>query len=148
MKRLTIVLGLVLVATAGCGDSESNGGTGGGYGADSNWRMFGHDIANTRSNTVETEIGVDTVGDLELLWAHVGSQVTTTPAVVDGIVYFADWSGNVYAREALTGEEVWTERPGGVGMSPSLTVIGDRIFGGNFAAFIVAFSRLDGSVIW
>ncbi len=117
-------------------------------GADPGWSMFGHDLHNTRSNTVETEIGVDTVANLELAWEHVGAQVTSTPAVVDGIVYFADWTGLLYAKNAADGSEVWTEQVSPSGMSPSIAVTEERLFIGDFQAFLYAVDRSTGAVIW
>jgi len=118
------------------------------FGADPEWSMFGHDLHNTRSNTTENEIGVDTVANLELTWEHVGSQVTSTPAVVDGVVYFADWTGLVYAKNVADGSEVWTEQVSPSGMSPSLAVTDDRIFIGDFQAIFYAVDRATGAVIW
>lgn len=126
-KTSAPVVALLLVLSA-CGGSSSSPGVD--PGADSEWRFFGHDLHNTRSNTVETAIGRGTVADLTLLWEHTGVETTSTPAVVDGVVYFADWDGRVLARSVADGAEVWTQKVSDTSVSPSLAVTDTRVFVG------------------
>ena len=86
-----------------------------------------------------TDITRDNVGQLELLWEHVTVQSTSTPAVVDDIVYYADWSGKLYAKNTDDGSEVWTaDLDGGTTASPAVTE--DKVFIGGGGA--VTTSRL------
>jgi polyvinyl alcohol dehydrogenase (cytochrome) len=76
--------------------------------------MYGHDHSQTRTNVAERGITRDNVAGLATTWEIpdlVG--VTGTPTVVDGIVHFADWKGQVWAVRAETGETVWTSMVGG-----------------------------------
>jgi polyvinyl alcohol dehydrogenase (cytochrome) len=60
--------------------------------ADEPWAMGGHDLNNTRSNPAETVLSPSTVGRLALNWTvTTRGDVSATPAVVDGAVYFPDW---------------------------------------------------------
>src|SRR5262249_13572727 len=53
------------------------------------WPMGGHDLSNSRSNPAEFRIGPRTAGRLGLAWsAPTGGDVSATPAVVGGAVYF------------------------------------------------------------
>lgn len=143
----------LLVACGGTGASGGGGSGGrgvggtGGVSPESNWPSFGRDLLHTRSNPAETAIGVDTVANLELAWEHQGTEVTSTPSVVDGIVYFADWEGFVYAKRASDGSEVWTTKLD-VGASGSLAIGEDRIFFGDFAGFVQSLDRATGRVLW
>jgi polyvinyl alcohol dehydrogenase (cytochrome) len=118
------------------------------HGADSEWSFFGHDLHNTRSNTVETAIDRDSVADLQLLWEHTGVETTSTPAVVDGVVYFADWDGRVFARSVEDGAEVWTSDVSDTSISASLAVTDDHVFVGDQAGTFYALDRQTGVVDW
>src|SRR5437870_7210514 len=57
------------------------------------WPVFNHDDRNTRANRPERSIPPDTVDRLAPRRRVDGlSAVTSTPAVVKGVVYFGDWS--------------------------------------------------------
>ena len=88
---------------------------------DGNWRFFGRDLTNAHYARGETAISPETVGQLQVKWVYqttpdvsvnplfpltVGD-VTVPPAVVDGVLYFPDWAGNLHAVNAETGEPVW-----------------------------------------
>jgi len=114
-----------------------------------NWPSFGGDLHHTRSNSSEGRLGVDNVADLSLAWEHRGTEVTATPAVVDGIVYFGDWGGSFYAKQASDGEDVWTLRVDGVGgFSASPAVNEDSIFIGDRRGGFHAIDRARGEVLW
>ncbi|MEO3927025.1 PQQ-binding-like beta-propeller repeat protein [Micromonosporaceae bacterium B7E4] len=73
------------------------------------WSMGGHDIRNTRSNPDEQLLSPSTVGDLEVAWTvTTDGDVSATPAVVDGAVYFPDWGGTFWKVDAATGEVIWS----------------------------------------
>jgi len=118
------------------------------HGADSEWSFFGHDLHNTRSNTLETAIDRDSVADLQLLWEHTGVETTSTPAVVDGVVYFADWDGRVFARSVEDGAEVWTSDVSDTSISASLAVTDDHVFVGDQGGTFYALDRQTGVVNW
>lgn len=115
-------LGAVL---AGCSSDRSGPAKGGpaatsgakGSTADSagaQWPVYGHDLSQTRTNVAERAVTRDTVAGLVKTWEIpdlVG--VTGTPTVLDGVVHFADWLGQVWAVRVDSGEKVWTSKIGG-----------------------------------
>src|SRR5262249_8153753 len=82
---LSVVLLAVIVGVAGARTSGIGG---------HNWRMIGHDSSNTRSQPFEHTIGPSNVGLLNVKWtATTTGDVSATPAVVNGAVYFGDFGG-------------------------------------------------------
>jgi polyvinyl alcohol dehydrogenase (cytochrome) len=151
MIRLSSARRLVafsLFVASACSSAGSPSDPGVDLGADPEWRSFGHDLHNTRSNTVETAIGRSTVANLGLLWEHTGVETTSTPAVVDGVVYFADWDGRVFARAVADGAEVWSVDVSDTSISPSLAVTDDRVFVGDQKGSFYALDRSNGDVVW
>jgi len=71
------------------------------------WTMGGQNLSTWR-NQFETEINPQNVAGLKLKWKFTtGGDVSATPAVANGIVYFPDFAGNVYAVDAGDGHMVW-----------------------------------------
>ena len=102
------------------------------------WRMIGHDPANSRNQPFEHRIRPANVSRLALKWvATTAGDVSATPAVVDGAVYFGDFGGMLWKLDAQTGAVIWshlvsdyTGIPGDIARtSPSLVgntlVVGD-----------------------
>lgn len=143
MARLLLVLGASLLLASAC--STTNGVD---PGANANWSSFGHDLHNTRSNTVEDIIAPANVGDLEMAWEFIGVETTGTPAVVDGTVYFADWDGYVYAKDAADGSEIWTTRAADDSITASVLVTDDRVFVGDASGYFHALDRRSGESVW
>ena len=70
--------------------------------------MGGQNIQNSRTQS-DTTITAENVGALTLKWAFTtGGDVSATPAVHNGTVYFPDWAGNFYAVNAETGALLWS----------------------------------------
>jgi polyvinyl alcohol dehydrogenase (cytochrome) len=69
-------------------------------------------VCNTASATPVTSgaISTATVAKLAVKWVFkkAGADVSATPAVVAGSVYFPDWSGNIQRLDAETGAVKWT----------------------------------------
>jgi polyvinyl alcohol dehydrogenase (cytochrome) len=112
------------------------------------WPVFNHDHRNSRANTAETTIAPDNVGHLAPLW-HVDrlSGVTSTPAVVDGTVYFGDWSGSFHGLRTTDGTEIWS-RDLGSPIRPSPLVAGDRVYTPVSDGTLYALNRDTGDVVW
>jgi outer membrane protein assembly factor BamB len=104
------------------------------------WTKFHFDLANTGHNPYENVLGPTNVGTLEPKWVFpAGGHVTTSPAVVKGVVYVGISSVQVgtvgfYAIDAATGEVLWRRRiPGAL----------DATGGPSVWKGIVYFSALD-----
>jgi polyvinyl alcohol dehydrogenase (cytochrome) len=71
------------------------------------WTMGSHDLNGSRHQP-ETRITPENAGKLKLKWVFTtGGDVSATPAVADGVVYFPDFAGNFFAVNAETGALVW-----------------------------------------
>src|SRR5215467_8460671 len=96
---LFIALLIVIVSIAGI-RATVNGGP--------DWRMIGHDSANTRNQPFEHTIGTSNVSQLGVKWiATTTGDVSATPAVVNGAVYFGDFGGTLWKLDASTGQVIW-----------------------------------------
>jgi len=73
------------------------------------WPMIGHDPADTRNQPFERIIGPSNVHRLAVKWtAPTTGDVSATPAVADGAVYFGDFGGTLWKLNADTGEVIWS----------------------------------------
>jgi polyvinyl alcohol dehydrogenase (cytochrome) len=72
------------------------------------WPMFGQNPANTASNPTEATISTKNVAHLLPKWTFTtGGDVSARAAIVNGVAYFPDWGGNIWAVNASTGKKVW-----------------------------------------
>ena len=143
---------LLAVATLALTNEDSPG---------SNWTEHGFNLENHAYNFRETAIRASTVHRLSTKWSFpVNEMVPTTPAVVDGIVYFGTWGGIFYALQVGTGREVWRfnarERVGeesawkerGIGIRGGITVHGGRVYFGDTAGYLMVADARTGELIW
>src|SRR5436309_5299005 len=73
------------------------------------WGMIGNDSANSRNQPLEHAIGPANVSYLALKWAATtAGDVSATPAVVNGAVYFGDFGGMLWKLDAKTGQVIWS----------------------------------------
>jgi polyvinyl alcohol dehydrogenase (cytochrome) len=73
--------------------------------------MIGNDPKNNRTQPLERKIGVENVSHLAVKWtASTAGDVSATPAVVDGAVYFGDMGGMEWKLDAATGHVIWSRR--------------------------------------
>ena len=106
-------------------------------------------------------IRASTVTRLKTKWSvQVNEMVPTTPAVVDGIVYFGTWEGVFYAVDEETGRTIWTFdaralagdetawRKRGIGIRGGITVNGGRVYFGDTAGYLMACDAKTGRLIW
>ena len=72
------------------------------------WGMIGNDSTNSRSQPLERSISPANVSHLALKWsALTAGDVSATPAVVNGAVYFGDFGGMLWKLNAETGQVIW-----------------------------------------
>jgi len=91
-----------LAALAGAAQIGANG-------SDSDWRTIGNDPANSRNAPDERKINPHNVNRLLPKWiATTTGDVSGTPAVADGAVYFGDFGGTVWKLNADTGAVIWS----------------------------------------
>lgn len=125
------------------------------------WQSSGHDRANSRSASTETKIRADSVSRLTRAWTFVAEgEVTTTPAVEYGMVYFPDTAGNLYKVNASTGQVVWrrrianytgtTAKFGAVKPISRTTpaISGYRLVIGTRDGWVLAIDKYSGNLLW
>ncbi len=162
-RKLALVVvttaGLALVvpaaATAACPTSSTPGG---------DWRSYGHDQANTRTQHAETGLTPAATAGLKAAWVFstasagdVSGAINSTPIVGDGCVFVGSEGGVVYALDQSTGAVQWKRaldvpQPGlGGGLVGAPAVANRKVFvlvnqsGGPYA---VALDEGTGSIIW
>lgn len=83
----------------------------------------------------------------EHLWHQKTEWVNTTPAVVDGTVYFGSWDNNLYAFDATDGTEIWSFETGDV-INSSPTVVENTVYFGSNDHKVYALNATDGVELW
>jgi len=124
------------------------------------WSSAGQNISNSRSQPLETEITAGNVAQLAPKWVFTThGDVSATPTVDGGVVYFPDSGGYLNAVNAKTGELVWQQQISAYDgaprshsrVSPAIyrqeIIVGD-ITGHGGGAHILAISRSTGKLLW
>ncbi len=136
------------------------------------WRSYGHDDANTRTQPAERSIGASAAPTLTPVWAatvapssvSAGSGVPAaalngTPIVADGCVFAGGSDGHVVALNADTGSLVWRSgqlgNPNAVGLGGLVagSVVVDRgrvlvLVNQSGGPFAVALDERTGRQVW
>ncbi|KAJ8441442.1 hypothetical protein Cgig2_023628 [Carnegiea gigantea] len=77
---------------------------------ESNWLNHGGDLHNRRYGSKEVIMSPKTVKNLTLKWKFEAERdITATPAIHKGVLYFPSWDGYVYAVKASDGSLVWKQ---------------------------------------
>ncbi|TXG59164.1 hypothetical protein EZV62_016993 [Acer yangbiense] len=140
--------------------------------ATENWLNHGGDLYNRRYASKETKISLKTVSKLSLKWEfYAGKDISATPSIFNGTLYFPSWNGQIYAVKASDGSLVWKKNlqnltgfsptPGlvanvnwTVSRSTPTVVVDDHhdhdllIIGVYGPAFVVAVKRSTGELVW
>jgi len=148
------VAAAVVAGAAACSDDDRGGDGAAGEAeaadaaAPTEWLTVGGDLANTRAVS-GTDIDVGAVATLAPAWQLGGVRgVTGTPAVADGTVYVGDWTSNVRALDAATGEERWAHDLDTSYVGGAVAVDDDHVYVGTFDARVVALDRATGVPAW
>src|SRR5256885_11092922 len=95
-RSVLLMLGMGICAAAQGSDDDLIRGE---------WRMMGHDLANSRNQPAEMRIGPHNVRSLAVKWIFTtGGDVSATPTVYGDAVFFPDWAGNLVAVNDHTGQ--------------------------------------------
>jgi polyvinyl alcohol dehydrogenase (cytochrome) len=123
------------------------------------WRMYGHDLDNTRSQPAEKTIGPVQAATLTKSFSVSASQAggdgdfTGTPVIADGCLFMASTSGWVFAVNADTGKKVWATQVDKDGASiTSSAFVGDgQVFvavGRTGKPYVASLDERTGAVNW
>ena len=111
--------------------------------ASGEWAMFRHDITHTGSTD---QNGISPQGAVKWAFAT-GGPVYSSPAVVDGTVYFGSRDSNLYALDAATGAKRWEFKTGSwVDSSPA--VVNGVVYFGSNDGMLYALNANTGQKIW
>jgi polyvinyl alcohol dehydrogenase (cytochrome) len=127
------------------------------------WPSAGHDWAHSGHAAAESDIGPDSVAELEVVWQHgfeltpgAGIPVIATAVAAEGIAYFADVAGYAHARRLDDGTLLWTSAVSqatpdpifGAVVQSGPVVTDDALYVGDAAANLIKVDRQTGSVLW
>jgi polyvinyl alcohol dehydrogenase (cytochrome) len=127
------------------------------------WPMYGHDLANTRSQPDEHSITPAAAGKLARAWVFStaasgdDSAFESTPVVDGGCAFVGSSSGVVYAIDASSGALVWKRQLSASSPGEGGTIVGAAAVSGNAVIWLVdqsggpyaiALDRSTGSVLW
>ena len=122
------------------------------------WPMGGQNISNTRSSS--SQINPQNVKQLKVKWTfHTHGDVSATPAVVGGAVYFPDWGGYMNKVDATTGALIWQRTIDSyIGSAPnsgpnvartSPAVVGNTVYiGDQQLGRLMAINATTGALLW
>jgi outer membrane protein assembly factor BamB len=75
--------------------------------AQENWPMYGGNLLHTFSNT-RSPINPGNVANLKPFWTFSTTDaISSSPTVVDGVIYVGSWDGFFYAINARSGLLIW-----------------------------------------
>ncbi|MGE0812315.1 MAG: PQQ-binding-like beta-propeller repeat protein [Vicinamibacterales bacterium] len=126
--------------------------------APADWPMFGQNLSNTASNS--SAITTRNVRDMRVKWAiTTGGDVSARAAVVNDVVYFPDWGGNLWAVAAKNGKKIWSHQLSDYGLSGSSNgvyhsrttpaVVGGTLYlGTQEGAYLLAIDAATGALRW
>lgn len=117
------------------------------------WAMFGQNLQNTAS------AGANSLRDADKLavkWTFTtGGDVSVRPAVADGVVYFPDWTGTLYAVDAKKGTLRWQRKFSDYGLQAGTNsrttpaVSGGVLYiGTQEGAWLLAVDAKTGNLLW
>lgn len=115
------------------------------------WPLPNLDPSSTRA-VFGSAIDSSTVDALELAWTYpldIGTRATSTPIVIDGVVYIGDLNTNVHAIDLATGEGIWRADGGIPTFGPGGVVVEDGlVFASYLGAEVAAFDAASGEKVW
>lgn len=129
----------------------------------SEWGSAGNGLSDNWSQPAETLINVSNARSLVRKWAFAtGGDVSATPTVIGGAVYFPDWAGNLYAVNSATGTLKWSHKIADYdGLSGSLSRTSPAISGNmliigdhtqrvemHAGANVIGVNRSTGALVW
>lgn len=78
--------------------------------SESDWINHGGDLFNRRYAYNEHKINPETVSKLSLKWKfYANKDITATPTIYNGTIYFPSWNGNIYAIKQIDGSLLWKQ---------------------------------------
>jgi polyvinyl alcohol dehydrogenase (cytochrome) len=151
----SLVFASSAAASAPCTKAPTNVG--------GSWPMYGHDVANTRTQPEASGLGPSAVPGLAPLWTFStsstgdGTGFNSTPVVSDGCVFAGSFGGVAYALDAKTGHVLWQRKLEAPNPGSGGAIVGAAAIDGGSVVFLVdefvapyaiALDRSTGAVVW
>jgi len=142
------------MASAPCTQTPASGGQ---------WPMYGHDVANTRTQPEPSGLTPSAAAKLTPVWTFStsstgdGTGFNSTPVVDAGCVFIASYGGSAYALNAKTGRVVWQRKleapnPGSGGADVGAAAVDGKevifLVDEFTAPYAIALNKSSGAVIW
>lgn len=121
------------------------------------WTSSGQSIVNWRSQPLETKITPKNVNKLtQIFTVATDGDVSATPNISDGVAYFPDWSGSLWAVDATTGSQIWkvklSDYTGIAGTvsrtTPTSATKGTLLVATQQGAYLLAIDQRNGALLW
>ncbi|KAK3026617.1 hypothetical protein RJ639_040644 [Escallonia herrerae] len=127
------------------------------------WYNQGGDLTNSRYAKEELLINPRTIQKLKLKWKFfTGKDISATPAIANGVVYFPAWNGFLYTVNAFNGAPIWKQNLSVLTGLPAAgnfvnvtvaratpKVAGDLLIVGLYGpAVVIAVTRSTGNLVW
>lgn len=149
VRRFTLLAVITLAATLGTAPVNASAPR-------PQWPTGGHDLSNSRSASQERTITKDNANRLKAKWTYAThGDVSATPAVVDGAVYFPDWGGYLHKVDARTGRPIWSHKVSEyTGDADSVsrsspTVVGGKVYIADWTkAVLMSVDARTGDLVW
>src|SRR5262249_26886768 len=77
----------------------------------------------------------------------IGSPIESSPVVHNGIDFFGDWNGTVYAFDLRRGRAKWTYSSGNK-ITSSASLYGGRVFIGDYGGRLLCLNEASGHLDW
>lgn len=118
------------------------------------WPNFGQNPANTGSNLLGPS--TSDARNLKLKWTFTaGGEVSARAAVANGVAYFPDWGGNIWAVNAQTGAKIWGRQLTSYGLPAGTVSRATPAFANGIlyvptqlGAYLLAIDALSGNLLW
>ncbi|MEM4258306.1 MAG: PQQ-binding-like beta-propeller repeat protein [Candidatus Thermoplasmatota archaeon] len=135
-KRTILLLVLVLAQSIFLNTISADNET------DVQWPMYHHDAAHQGYTTSSSPNNI-------LKWSTEinASQILSSPAVVDGYVYFGASDGKLYCLAARNGQIIWTYTTAGA-IKSSPAVVSNKVYFGSTDGVVYCLDAATGSLIW
>jgi outer membrane protein assembly factor BamB len=111
------------------------------------WTEFHRDNMQ-RWNPYETALGVNNVGKLGLKWQFPIYVYTSSPAVVNGVVYISSEGNGLDALNASTGAKLWSDVLGFYYVDSSPAVVNGVVYVGSLDNNVYALNASTGAKLW
>jgi outer membrane protein assembly factor BamB len=114
----------------------------------SNWAQFHRSVDRLGVNLGEVQLDPTNVDRLTVMWKYETSDdVSSSPAIVDGVVYFGSRDDRVRAVNADTGALIWTKNKN-ADVTSSPAVVDGVVYIGSNDQKLYALYTSNGSVKW